>query len=109
GKPTSLEEAVHTLTTLSDQEHQVITGVCLAQGPVMSSFSTITTVRFKPMTPADIEYYVQSYEVLDKAGSYGIQDWIGITQIAHINGSYTNIMGLPTTALYQALNVFVRE
>lgn len=103
GKPQSLDEAVTYLKRLGDQEHQVISGVCLRTIKGTVSFMNTTSVSFYPLAEEEIDYYLKRDEVLDKAGAYGIQDWIGWTKIKRIEGSYSNIMGLPMAETYQAL------
>lgn len=106
GKPHSREEAVAMLQRLSGRAHQVITGVCLRSGERMESFIDTSTVHFAPLSPEDISYYVEHYQPLDKAGAYGIQEWIGAAAITRIEGSWYNVMGLPTAALYARLQRF---
>lgn len=104
GKPEGLAGAKAMLKQLSGNMHEVITGVALLtpkQG--MITFSEVTKVYFNPLTTEQIEYYVDQYQPLDKAGSYGIQEWIGLIGIAKIEGSYTNVVGLPTERLYKEL------
>jgi septum formation protein len=103
GKPETEEHAVKMLQMLSGKVHQVITGVCLFYKQQYHSFYDVSDVTFRAMSDADIKHYVAKYKPMDKAGSYGIQEWIGVTGIVKIKGSYTNIVGLPTEKLYQAL------
>lgn len=103
GKPEDAEHALEMLTKLSGSKHQVFTGVSLTYREEILSFFDLTEVYFKPLTSEQIEYYIESYKPFDKAGSYGIQDWIGLVAVERIEGSYTNVMGLPTEKLYQAL------
>lgn len=109
GKPKTIDEARDSLTYLSGTRHSVITGVCFMLAEHIKSFSCETWVQFKNIDPNQIEYYISNYQVLDKAGSYGIQDWIGATHIEFIQGSYTNIMGLPTTMTYHELLNFIQK
>lgn len=103
GKPTHLEEAKETLRQLSGRVHQVFTGVgILFQGKI-SSFTSKTEVLFEDFTPEEIDYYINEYKPLDKAGSYGIQEWIGRIGVKELKGTYENVMGLPTSRLYQEL------
>ncbi|MXV51539.1 septum formation protein Maf [Pedobacter sp. HMF7647] len=103
GKPGSPEHAVAMLQTLAGNMHEVITGVCLFYQDKMHSFYDVSEVYFRPLTDEQITYYVDNFAPMDKAGSYGIQEWIGLIGIERINGSYTNVVGLPTEKLYQEL------
>lgn len=103
GKPADAEQAEEMLHQLSGRSHQVITGVCLSTPKRHSSFSALTTVQFAPLTQEQITYYVEQFQPLDKAGAYGIQEWIGAVAISAIEGSFYNVMGLPLHALWQAL------
>ena len=94
------------LQELSGRTHQVITGVCLTTSNKQKSFSVISDVRFSNLDDSEIEYYVSQYKPLDKAGAYGIQEWIGYIGVEHISGSYFNVMGLPIQKLYQELKKF---
>ena len=106
GKPANQAVARETLRRLSGTSHEVISGVFLTDGRKKAAFSVATRVTIDTMTDAEIEYYVKKYQPLDKAGSYGIQEWIGWAKIERIEGSYSNIMGLPTRELFQALKGF---
>lgn len=103
GKPKDREDAITMLKTLNGKMHQVITGVCIKSEQETISFSDITKVYFKTITNEAIDFYVDNYKPFDKAGSYGIQEWIGLVAIQKIDGSYTNVMGLPTEKLYDLL------
>ncbi|MDT0647740.1 Maf-like protein [Zunongwangia sp. F260] len=103
GKPADAEEAVTMLTSLSGKEHQVITSVCFTTAEKQETLSCITKVRFKTLTSEEIEYYVRQYKPFDKAGGYAIQEWIGLIGITNIEGSYVNVVGLPTHLVYQKL------
>ena len=103
GKPDNEEHAVEMLNLLSGSTHQVITGVCLFYKQEYHSFFDVSDVTFRHMSDEEIRHYVSKYKPMDKAGSYGIQEWVGVTGIVKINGSYTNVVGLPTEKLYQAL------
>jgi septum formation protein len=103
GKPETPEHAVSMLQTLSGRKHQVITGVCMLYKQKYNLFFDVSEVLFRVLTDGEINFYVDKYLPLDKAGSYGIQEWIGLTGIIRIDGSYTNVVGLPTEKLYQAL------
>ena len=106
GKPVDQLEAKRILNRLSGGRHSVITGVYLTNLTKSTSFSVKTDVGLDQLSEAEIEYYVQKYQPLDKAGSYGIQEWIGWAKINRIEGSYSNIMGLPTREVFQALSNF---
>ena len=106
GKPVSLDDAKRMLHALSGHTHQVITGVCMMTCPRQRSFSVTTDVTFKQLTEAEIDYYVEKYRPLDKAGAYGIQEWIGYIGVMGLNGSYFNVMGLPVQRIYNELNDF---
>lgn len=106
GKPGSLDDAKRMLHELSGQTHQVITGVCLMTRTRQRSFPVTTDVTFKQLTEAEIDYYVEKYQPLDKAGAYGIQEWIGYIGVTGLNGSYFNVMGLPVQRIYNELNDF---
>jgi septum formation protein len=103
GKPESPEHAVEMLRLLSGRVHRVITGVCILYKHQYNKFFDVSEVFFRKLTDAEIQTYVDQYKPLDKAGAYGIQEWIGLTGIEKINGSYTNVVGLPTEKLYQQL------
>ena len=106
GKPKDREDAVNMLKTLSGRSHQVISGVCLKSKEKEASFSTTTHVHFKELSLEEIDYYIDNYKPFDKAGAYGIQEWIGFVGIDGIEGSYFNVVGLPIQRLYQELNKF---
>lgn len=105
-KPLDKEDAMHILKKLSGKRHQVITGVCLQSKTKKISFSDSSFVVFKNLTELEIEYYVTHYKPYDKAGSYGIQEWIGYVAIEKIEGSFYNVMGLPTEKLWSELQKF---
>ncbi|MCL2727786.1 MAG: Maf family nucleotide pyrophosphatase [Bacteroidales bacterium] len=104
GKPRSREEAVNMLQLLSGHTHTVWTGVFLRTSKASHSFTASTEVTFSLLSEEEIAYYVDNYKPYDKAGAYGAQDWIGYVGIAHINGSYFNVMGLPVHMLYKQLD-----
>lgn len=106
GKPKDDEEARRMLRELSGKTHQVITGVCLTTKDKQSNFSVETDVMFKTLSEEEIDYYVAHYRPLDKAGAYGIQEWIGHIGVTGLNGSYFNVMGLPVQRIYEALKAF---
>jgi septum formation protein len=103
GKPHNKQEAVEMLRALSGKTHQVVTGVCISTTTRRHSFHTITEVQFSNLTADEIDFYIDNYSPYDKAGSYGVQEWIGFIGVEHINGSYFNVMGLPIQRLYQEL------
>jgi len=105
GKPSSREEAFEMLKSLSNEKHLVVTGVAMS-GVHQLSFHDTTEVYFDPMTDEEIYFYIDHYQPYDKAGAYGIQEWIGHNKIKKINGSYTNVMGLPLHKIYQAFELF---
>jgi len=106
GKPANEKDAIETLQKLSGHEHQVISGVCLTSLHKQKSFFSISNVRFKELSLSEIEYYVSEYKPFDKAGAYGIQEWIGYIGITHIEGSFYNVMGLPVQQLYTEIQNF---
>lgn len=103
GKPTDERQAKVMLRMLSGKTHHVITGVCLTTSEFQKSFTTTTEVTFAKLSEEEIDYYVEKYRPLDKAGAYGIQEWIGFVGVEAINGSYFNVMGLPIQKLYKEL------
>lgn len=106
GKPSSIDHAVEMLLELSGKTHQVVTGVTIATHRQRTSFTTITDVIFGALTPDEARYYADSFSPLDKAGAYGIQEWIGGIAVEEIRGSFYNVMGLPVHRLYQYLKTF---
>jgi septum formation protein len=102
-KPSSLEEAKQMLHQLSNNIHDVVTGVCLRSNKYTESFSVKSTIHFTELTTQEIDYYVNKYQPLDKAGAYGIQEWIGMIGVKKIIGSYYNVVGLPVHEIYQRL------
>ena len=103
GKPVDEEDARRMLRALSGKTHQVITGVCLMTLDSQKAFATVTDVTFCHLSEEEIDYYVERYRPMDKAGSYGIQEWIGFVGVESISGSYFNVMGLPIQRLYTEL------
>lgn len=103
GKPKDEEEAMNMLRRLSGKTHQVITGVCLTTVSMQKTFATVTDVTFARLTEDEISYYVTRYRPMDKAGSYGVQEWIGFVGVENLSGSYFNVMGLPIQRLYTEL------
>lgn len=106
GKPKDEEDARKMLRKLSGRVHTVVTGVTITTLEKETSFSVETEVTFAPLAESEIDYYVKNFKPLDKAGAYGIQDWIGAVGVASINGSYYNVMGLPVHRLYNELMLF---
>lgn len=106
GKPVDEHQACQMLGKLSGRTHQVITGCCLITRSRSKIFSVSTDVVFKELTAQEIAYYVSAYKPLDKAGAYGIQEWIGYIGVTGLNGSYYNVMGLPVQRIYQELTLF---
>ena len=106
GKPKDEADACRMLRELSGKTHQVITGVTLSTLERQQSFSVLTDVTFKALSDDEIHYYVTHYRPFDKAGSYGIQEWIGYIGVTALNGSYVNVMGLPVQRIYEALRTF---
>lgn len=103
GKPKDEEEAKDMLMRLSGKTHQVITGVCLTTATTQKTFATVTDVTFATLTDEEVDYYVTRYQPMDKAGSYGVQEWIGFVGVENLSGSYFNVMGLPIQRLYTEL------
>ncbi|MEQ6120642.1 Maf family protein [Reichenbachiella sp. MALMAid0571] len=103
GKPKNADEARSMLQSMSDGSHLVITGVCISSDTKSISFDDTTKVYFKPITAQEIEYYIDNYKPYDKAGAYGIQEWIGMVAIDKIEGSFYNVMGLPIHKVYDCL------
>jgi|UniRef100_UPI00404B2E70 septum formation protein len=107
GKPENEDHAFKILSDLSGKRHEVITAVSLLKDHQIKSFFEVSEVFFKPINSEQIRYYISNYHPMDKAGAYGIQEWIGLIAIDKIIGSYSNIMGLPTHRLYQELCMLV--
>ena len=105
-KPKNHDEAVTMLEMLSGNEHQVISGVCLTTTKKQTAFYALSNVRFKTLSRAEIEYYITHFKPYDKAGAYGIQEWLGAIGITHIEGSFYNVMGLPIQRLYEEIQGF---
>jgi septum formation protein len=106
GKPANRQEAVDILLKLSGKKHEVITGVCIRTLERETNFSVSTSVYFKKLRKDEIDYYVDHFKPYDKAGAYGIQEWIGYIGIEKIEGSFYNVMGLPVLRLYEELMNF---
>ena len=107
GKPADRADAIEMITMLSGREHEVVTGVTLRSAERVKCFSVVSKVRFRALLQEEIEYYVDTYRPYDKAGSYGIQEWIGYVGIEGIEGSFYNVMGLPVQRLYCELGEFI--
>jgi septum formation protein len=106
GKPTDANDAFQMLRSLSGQTHEVITSVCFKTSAKLKTINSITKVTFKQLSNSEINYYIKNFKVLDKAGSYGIQDWIGQIAVTKIEGSYFNVMGFPMDKIYNTLLTF---
>ena len=107
GKPTSRQNAVEILTSLSGNTHRVITGVTVRTKSNTETFSATSKVTFAELELSEIEYYIDNYKPFDKAGAYGIQEWIGAVAIEKIEGSFYNVMGLPIQMLYKYLKTII--
>lgn len=107
GKPADRAEAVEMLTLLSGRKHTVITGVTIRTATHTHSFSVESSVYFRALTSEEMDYYIDTYKPFDKAGAYGIQEWIGYVAIEGIEGSFFNVMGLPVQRLYVELDLFI--
>ena len=103
GKPVDHEDALRMLRTMSGRSHEVFTGVCITTTEWQRSFTAQTEVRFATLSEDEITYYVDKFQPMDKAGAYGVQEWIGFIGVENISGSYYNIMGLPVQKLYREL------
>lgn len=106
GKPIDYANAIEMLKKLSGKIHNVITGVTISTKAKIRSFSVSTDVEFAPITDEEIDYYIRNYKPFDKAGAYGIQEWIGYIAVKGIKGSFYNVMGLPVQRLYEELKLF---
>ncbi len=106
GKPLSSEDAINMLMHLSERTHTVVTGVTIATNEKRTSFTTKSDVKFAAITEDEARYYVETFNPLDKAGAYGIQEWIGAIAVEKIDGSFYNVMGLPVHQLYKELKNF---
>lgn len=108
-KPVDYDEGVFMLSQLSNRTHTVATGVCIMTIEKTVTFTVTTDVRFDPINAEEMDYYIKTHEPFDKAGGYGIQDWIGLCKVAEIYGSYSNVMGLPMREVYLELNKFLNK
>lgn len=106
GKPKDASDAANMLCRLSGKLHHVVTGVTITTATRQSSFSAVTEVEFAPLSDEEIRYYIDNFSPLDKAGAYGIQEWIGYIGVRSINGSFYNVMGLPLQRLYTELKTY---
>lgn len=107
GKPKSAKEAFDMIQSMSNTTHEVITSVCFTKTNFEKTVNAITKVTFKVLSDAEINYYIDHFKPFDKAGAYGIQEWIGLIGVTKIEGSYFNVMGLPTHLVYKTLNDMV--
>ena len=108
-KPKDEADAFRMIKSLSNKTHEVMTSICFTQTKGQKLVNTVTKVTFKALTDDEVWYYVNNYKPLDKAGAYGIQEWIGAIAITNIEGSYNNVVGLPTHLLYETLNTIAEE
>ena len=106
GKPTDYNQAVEMLEQLSGNWHEVYTSVCFSSKEKQELVNAITRVKFNDISREDIQYYIDEYQPFDKAGAYGIQEWIGLIAVEKIEGSYNNVVGLPTALVYKTLTKF---
>lgn len=104
GKPVDANDARRMLHLISGRKHQVVTGVCLLTSTDYHSFSVTTDVTFKQLSDEEINYYIEHFKPFDKAGAYGIQEWIGYVGVTSINGSYFNVMGLPVQRIWEEVH-----
>ena len=109
GKPKDYEDAFQILKSLSDDTHEVITSVCFKTTVKTTTFHEVTKVTFNALSDESIHYYLENYKPFDKAGAYGIQEWIGFIGVSKIEGSYANVMGLPTDKVYEYLLKLVKK
>ena len=109
GKPVDAADAKKIIHRLSGNSHIVVTGVCLRTAHKVRVFHSISNVHFRNLSLPEIEYYIEKYQPFDKAGAYGIQEWIGYVGIEKIEGSFYNVMGLPVQMLYHELSNFLKK
>lgn len=109
GKPKDADDARQMLRLLSGKTHQVVTGVCFTTLSKEQSFSVSTDVTFANLTDEEIDYYIKRYKPFDKAGAYGIQEWIGYIGVTRLEGSYFNVMGFPVQRIYNELKKFIAD
>ncbi|MCK7590806.1 Maf-like protein [Subsaxibacter sp. CAU 1640] len=108
GKPRSRDEAFQMIQSMSNTTHEVITSVCFTTSEKEKTLNSVTKVTFKKLTDDEINFYIDTYKPFDKAGAYGIQEWIGLIGVTKIEGSYFNVMGLPTDLVYKTLSEIVK-
>jgi septum formation protein len=109
GKPETVEEGIHFILELSSKVHQVITGVVIRDSKKMIGFKSTTLVEFSEVTEEEATYYVNKYQPFDKAGGYGLQEWIGLCKVKSIHGTYSNVMGLPVHEVYEKIKTWTYE
>lgn len=109
GKPANYEDAFDMLQSLSGKTHEVITSVCIKNAGNSETFNETTKVTFNALSDEEIKYYLDNYRPYDKAGAYGIQEWIGLVAIARVEGSYATVVGLPVDKVYQRLCKFISQ
>jgi septum formation protein len=107
GKPVDIDDAISIIFQLSGNMHEVATGVCVRSKDKIKDFSVFSKVWFRKLSNEEISYYINKYQPMDKAGAYGIQEWIGYAGIERIEGSFYNVMGLPVQTLYNELKAFI--
>ena len=107
GKPKNAQEAFEMIKSMSNDTHEVFTSVCFRTGFTSTVINDVTKVTFKDLSDEAILYYIENYKPYDKAGAYGIQEWFGFMAVAKVEGSYTNVMGLPTAKVYEYLSTLV--
>lgn len=107
GKPHSREQAIDMLRELSGKTHEVVTAVTIRDNQKETTFTDSTFVTFQPLEESEIEYYIDRYKPFDKAGSYGVQEWIGYVAISRLEGSFYNVMGFPVHKVYKELQAFI--
>jgi len=107
GKPKSAEEAFEMIKSMSNTTHEVFTSVCFKTNTASTVINDVTKVTFNDLSDEAISYYIENYKPYDKAGAYGIQEWFGFIAVAKVEGSYTNVMGLPTAKVYEYLSTLV--
>jgi len=107
GKPKNPEEAFQMIKSMSNTTHEVFTSVCFRTNTTSTVINDVTKVTFKDLSDEAILYYIENYKPYDKAGAYGIQEWFGFMAVAKVEGSYTNVMGLPTAKVYEYLSTLV--
>lgn len=107
GKPKNAQEAFEMINSMSDHTHEVLTSVCFKTDSASTLINDVTKVTFKDLSDEAIWYYIENYKPYDKAGAYGIQEWFGFMAVTKVEGSYTNVMGLPTAKVYEYLSTLV--